>query len=29
MYLFHGTKYTDPAMIYKDKQEAFNINYTR
>jgi hypothetical protein len=28
MNLFHGTRGTDPSLIYGDKEEAFNINYT-
>lgn len=26
--LFHGTRNTDPKIIYQDKEESFNINYT-
>ena len=26
--LYHGTKGTDPELIYADKEESFNINYT-
>jgi hypothetical protein len=28
MMLFHGTKTTDPKVIYEDKELSFNINYT-
>ena len=28
MRLFHGTNTTAPEIIYKDKEEAFNINYS-
>lgn len=28
MMLFHGTRQTDPKIIYEDKEECFNINYT-
>lgn len=28
MMLFHGTRGTDPKIIYQDKEESFNINYT-
>ena len=28
MMLFHGTRGTDPKLIYEDKEECFNINYT-
>lgn len=28
MLLYHGTKNTDPKLIYQDKEESFNINYT-
>lgn len=28
MMLFHGTKYTDPRIIWEDKEEGFNINYS-
>ena len=26
--LFHGTRTTDPKVIWGDKEESFNINYT-
>ena len=26
--LFHGTKKTNPKIIYEDREESFNINYT-
>lgn len=26
--LFHGTSKTDPKIIYEDREECFNINYT-
>lgn len=29
MRLFHGTKTTNPELIYADKEESFNINYSR
>ena len=28
MKLFHGTGTTTPETIYRDKEEAFNINYS-
>ncbi len=28
MLLFHGTRKTDPKVIYEDKEDCFNINYT-
>lgn len=28
MFLFHGTKHTDPKVIYEDKEDCFNINFT-
>lgn len=28
MRLFHGTNQTSPSLIYEDKEESFNINYT-
>lgn len=28
MYLYHGTKFTDPTVIYMDQQESFNINFS-
>ena len=28
MRLFHGTRGTEPETIYRDKEEAFNINYS-
>lgn len=27
MYLYHGTKLSDPKVIYLDKEESFNINF--
>ena len=26
--LFHGTSKTDPRLIYQDREQTFNINYT-
>ena len=26
--LFHGTRNTDPKLIYEDRQDCFNINYS-
>lgn len=26
--LFHGTRTTDPRVIYEDREQSFNINYT-
>lgn len=28
MLLYHGTRTTDPKMLYEDKEECFNVNYT-
>jgi hypothetical protein len=28
MCLFHGTRHTDPKVIYEDKEDCFNINFT-
>lgn len=28
MMLFHGTRNNPPNVIYEDKEEAFNINYS-
>ena len=28
MKLYHGTRTTDPKILYEDKEECFNINYT-
>lgn len=29
MLLYHGTSKTDPKIIYEDKEDCFNINYSR
>ena len=28
MMLYHGTRQTNPEVIYSDKEESFNINYS-
>ncbi len=28
MLLYHGTRTTDPKLIYQDKEDGFNVNYT-